>query len=139
MLSCAAICPKHDQFIACTKIGFGGSIARQNLKVTNSAQNRRSGAEASVIHGAARILRFSFRSRCREYREMTVLLQLGIMVLASAACGAAHATPSAYSNFDVVSVVPRSPNVKPLVMSISTRERRKYAASLQLGAFDANR
>jgi hypothetical protein len=70
---------------------------------------------------------------------MNVLLALGIMVLASAAGGAADATPSAYSNFDVVSVVPRSPNVKPLVMSISTRERRKHAASLQKDAFDANR
>jgi hypothetical protein len=70
---------------------------------------------------------------------MKALLAFGIMVLASTACGAADATPSAYSDFIVVSVVPRSPSVKPLVMSISTRERRKHAASLQVGAFDANR
>ena len=70
---------------------------------------------------------------------MKVLLALGIMVLASAACGAADAAPSAYSDFIVVSVVPRSPNVKPFVMSISTRERRKLAVSLQVGAFYANR
>jgi hypothetical protein len=55
---------------------------------------------------------------------MNVLSALGIMALVSAACGAADAAPSAYSDFDVVSVVPRSPNVRPLVMSISTRERR---------------
>jgi hypothetical protein len=55
---------------------------------------------------------------------MKVLLALGIMALASAACGAADAAPSAYSDFDVVSVVPRSPDIRPLVMSISTRERR---------------
>jgi len=58
---------------------------------------------------------------------MKVLLALGIMVLASAASDAAYAAeaaPSAYSDFEVVSVVPRSPDVKPLVMSISTRERR---------------
>lgn len=44
MLSCTAACPKHKQFIACTKIGIGIDLtARQNLKATNSAQNRRSG------------------------------------------------------------------------------------------------
>ena len=70
---------------------------------------------------------------------MKVLLALGIMVLASAAGGAAAAPPADYSNFDVVSVVPRSPNVKPLVMSISTSQRRKHVASRQTGAFDAKR
>jgi hypothetical protein len=55
---------------------------------------------------------------------MKVLLALGITVLASAAGGAADANPSAYSDFEVVSVVPRSPNLKPFVMSISTREQR---------------
>ena len=85
-----------------------------------------------MFHGAARILLLIFRSRCREFCEMKVLLALAIMVLATAACGAADAAPSAYSDFDVVSVVPRSPNVKPIVMSISTRERRKPAASLQM-------
>jgi hypothetical protein len=75
---------------------------------------------------------------------MKVLLALGIMVLASGAGGAADAATPAYSDFDVVSVVPRSPNVKPFVMSISAKERhnaphRYKAASLQMGAFDANR
>lgn len=44
MLSCTAACPKHNRFIACTKSGIGIDLtARQNLKVTNSARNRRSG------------------------------------------------------------------------------------------------
>ena len=75
---------------------------------------------------------------------MKVLLALGIMVLASGAGGAADAATPAYSDFEVVSVVPRSPSVKPFVMSISARERRNAphrgkAASLQMGAFDATR
>jgi hypothetical protein len=52
---------------------------------------------------------------------MKVLLALGIMALVSGACDAA--TP-AYSDFDVVSVVPRSPSVRPFVMSVPARERR---------------
>ena len=55
---------------------------------------------------------------------MKVLLVLGITMLASGACGAADAAQSANSDFYVVSVVPRSPNVKPLVMSISVKDRR---------------
>jgi hypothetical protein len=55
---------------------------------------------------------------------MKVVLALGIMVLASATGGAADTTPSTSADFDVVSVVPRSPNLKPFVMSISTREQR---------------
>jgi hypothetical protein len=92
-----------------------------------------------VIHGAARILLSVFRSRRREFREMKALLVLGIMALASTGYDAADAAPSAYSDFIVVSVVPRSPSVKPFVLSISPKERHKHAASLQVGAFDANR
>lgn len=68
---------------------------------------------------------------------MNPLLAFGIIVLASSANAAA--APSTHSDFDVVSVVPRSPNVKPLVMGISIRERRKHTASQQAVAFDANR
>lgn len=70
---------------------------------------------------------------------MKALLVLGIMVLASTACGAADAAPSAYSDFIVVSVVPRSPSVKPFVLSISPKERHKHAASLQVSASDTSR
>jgi hypothetical protein len=74
---------------------------------------------------------------------MKFLLALGIMVLASGACEAA--TPAlSESDFDVVSVVPRSGDVKPFVMSLPAKDRRNTqhhdkVASLQTGAVDANR
>ncbi len=61
---------------------------------------------------------------------MKVLLALGIIALASGACDAA--TP-AYSDFDVVSVIPRSPNVKPFVMSISAKDQQKHAEAPKTG------
>jgi hypothetical protein len=72
---------------------------------------------------------------------MKLLLALGIMALASGACEAA--TP-AYSDFDVVSVVPRSADIRPFVMSLPAKDRRNTqhhdkVASLQTGAPDANR
>lgn len=56
---------------------------------------------------------------------MKVLLALGVLVLASGACDAA--TPID-SDFDVVSVVPRSPSVRPFVMSISVKDQHKRTA-----------
>ena len=47
---------------------------------------------------------------------MRAMLALAIMVSASGA--------AAYSDFEVVSVVPRSPHVKPFVMSIPAKEQR---------------
>jgi hypothetical protein len=72
---------------------------------------------------------------------MKILLALGIMVLASGACEAA--TP-ADSDFDVVSVIPRSGDVRPFVMSLPARQQRdaqhrEKVASLQRGASDAKR
>ncbi len=70
---------------------------------------------------------------------MKVFWALGILVLASGACGAAESAPSDYSDIVVVSVVPRSPSVQPVVMSIPAKERPKQASSLKLGGFDAKR
>ena len=72
---------------------------------------------------------------------MKVLLALGIMVLASGACGVAEAAPSVYSKADfvVISVVPRSPQVKPFLMAIPAKERRKNDVSRRAGVFETNR
>ena len=70
---------------------------------------------------------------------MRVFWALGILMLASGPCAAAEATPSDYSDIIVVSVVPRSPNVQPFVLSIPAKEQPKQTASLKPGAFDAKR
>ena len=70
---------------------------------------------------------------------MKAFWALAIMALASGSCGAAEAAPSDYSDFEVISVVPRSPSVQPFVMSIPAKEQPKQASSLKLGAFDAKR
>jgi hypothetical protein len=125
MLSCTAACPKHNQFIACTKIGIGVDLtARQNLKVTNSAQNRRLGRSRLRNSGGGPNFALNLLKSLPEFCAMKVLLALAILVPASAAGGAADASPSAYSDFEVVSVVPRNPNLKPFVMSILAREQR---------------
>ena len=56
---------------------------------------------------------------------MKVLLALGILVLASGSCDAA--TP-VDSDLDVISVIPRSADVKPFVMSIAARPQHKRPA-----------
>jgi hypothetical protein len=68
---------------------------------------------------------------------MRVFWALGIMVLATASGSTAHATPPSYSDYSdyiVISVVPRSPTVQPLVMAVPARERQKREAALQAGA-----
>lgn len=67
---------------------------------------------------------------------MKIWLALGITLLASGACDAA--TP-AYSDFDVISVAPRNPSIRPVVMSASPRERSKQIPSPQMNALKANR
>ena len=47
---------------------------------------------------------------------------VGILVLALAAQQTADAATWRYSDFELISVVPRSPSVKPLVMPISAKE-----------------
>lgn len=64
---------------------------------------------------------------------MKVFWALGILVLASGTCVAAEPASSDYSDIFVVSVVPRSPSVQPIVMSVPAKERPQ-AASLKPGA-----
>ena len=70
---------------------------------------------------------------------MKVFWALGIMAFASGACGAAGAAPSDYSDIVVVSVVPRSPSVKPLVMPIPAKEPNKQLASKDVRPSEAGR
>jgi hypothetical protein len=70
---------------------------------------------------------------------MKVFWALGILAMSSGTCVAAEPAPSDYSDIIVVSVVPRSPSVQPIVMSIPAKERPKQTASLKLGAVDAKR
>jgi hypothetical protein len=62
---------------------------------------------------------------------MKVFWALGILVFASGACAAAEATSSDFSDIIIVSVVPRSPSVQPIVMSVPVKEQ---AASQKPGA-----
>jgi len=67
---------------------------------------------------------------------MKVFWALAIMAFASGACSAA---PSDYSDFEVISVVPRSPSVKPLVMPIPAKEPNKQLASKGVRPSEASR
>lgn len=66
---------------------------------------------------------------------MKLLWALGIVMLGSAATGAAIAAPSTTDDFVVISVLPRSPAINPIVMSVPARVQPKNTASLQMGAF----
>lgn len=57
---------------------------------------------------------------------MKLLFALGALMMAPATFQAA--APSPYADFDIVSVVPRSPNVKPQLMPIPAREAGKQLA-----------
>lgn len=70
---------------------------------------------------------------------MKVFWALGIMAFASGACGAAEPATSPYSDFEVISVVPRSPSVKPLVMPIPAKEPNKQLASKDARPSEAGR
>ena len=70
---------------------------------------------------------------------MKVFWALGLLVFASGACAAAETASSDFSDIIIVSVVPRSPSVQPIVMSVPVKERPEQAASQKLGAFAAKR
>jgi hypothetical protein len=77
---------------------------------------------------------------------MKALAVLSLMIVVSTgyAASAAPLTQSDYSDVDVVSVTPRNPDVKPLVMAIFTKEQqqRVAAAAFKKNVFaaqDANR
>jgi hypothetical protein len=54
---------------------------------------------------------------------------LGALILALIADQPANAATLSPADFDLISVVPRSPNVKPLVMPIPAKEPDKPLAS----------
>jgi len=70
---------------------------------------------------------------------MKVFWAVGVFVLASGACGAAEAATLSYADFDLISVVPRSPAVKPLVMPIPAKELNKQLASKGVKSSEASR
>jgi hypothetical protein len=65
---------------------------------------------------------------------MKSLFALGIL-LAAAAYQTTGAATLAYSDFDLISVVPRSPSVKPQVMAIPAKEPNKQFASKRAKTF----
>lgn len=65
---------------------------------------------------------------------MKSLIALGIL-LAVAAHQPAEAATLTYSDFDLISVVPRSPSVKPLVMPIPAKDPNKQLASKRAKTF----
>ena len=58
---------------------------------------------------------------------------LFVGVLISAPFGAAYASGPDYSEVNVISVVPRSPDVKPIVMSLPAAGRQKHSAQNEIG------
>ena len=64
---------------------------------------------------------------------------LGALISALAATETANAAPLSYADFDLISVVPRSPSVKPLVMPIPAKEPDKQLASKGVRPSEAGR
>lgn len=63
---------------------------------------------------------------------MKAAVILSLLILAPSGY-AAHAAPSdSYFDIDVVSVTPRSPDVKPFVMAIFTKEQQQRLAAASL-------
>jgi len=60
-----------------------------------------------------------------------VILCLLTLAVTGYAANAAQFTPSDYSDIDVVSVTPRSQDVKPYVMAIYTKEQQQRIAALK--------
>ena len=60
-----------------------------------------------------------------------VVLSLLILASTGYAANAAQYTPSDYADIDVVSVTPRSQDVKPYVMAIFTKEQQERVAALK--------
>jgi hypothetical protein len=62
---------------------------------------------------------------------MKALAVLSLMIVVSSgyAASAAPLSLSDYSDVDVISVTPRNPDVKPLVMAIFTKEQQQRVAA----------
>jgi hypothetical protein len=61
--------------------------------------------------------------------KASVILCLLILTSSGYAADAAPLTPSEYSDVDVVSVTPRSHDVKPFVMAVYTKEQQERVAT----------
>lgn len=59
---------------------------------------------------------------------MRFLIASGILVMALAAQQSASAATLSYADFDLISVVPRSPSGKPELMPIPAREPNQVAS-----------
>ena len=71
--------------------------------------------------------------------KVSPILSLLILALTCHAANAAALSPSNYSDIDVVSVTPRSPDIKPFVMAILTKEQQRMvsAAGFKKSSFAA--
>ena len=61
--------------------------------------------------------------------KVSPILSLLILALTCHVANAASLSPSNYSDIDVVSVTPRSPDIKPFVMAILTKEQQQRLAA----------
>ena len=62
---------------------------------------------------------------------MKAAVILSLLILAPSGYAASAAPSDSYFDIDVVSVTPRSPDVKPFVMAIFTKEQQQRLASLK--------
>jgi hypothetical protein len=74
--------------------------------------------------------------------KAAIILSFLILAPTGHAASAAPFEPIAYTDVDVISVVPRNPDVKPFVMAIFTKNQLQRAAAFQkntVNARDLNR
>jgi hypothetical protein len=69
--------------------------------------------------------------------KAAAVLSLLILAPTGYAASAAPFQPSGFTDIDVVAVTPRSPDVKPLVMAVFTKEQLERAAAFQKSGAEA--
>ena len=70
---------------------------------------------------------------------MKAAMILGLLILAQIGYSSSEAPFDSYFDIDVVSVTPRSPDVKPFVMAIFTKEQQQRLAAASLKKDGARR
>ena len=114
------------------------SPGRPLHKICPYGKSLYSNIEFRPAHGARLASHKSEAYRLEQTRVKASII-LGLLILASGS----HATEadqlSGYYDFDVVSVAPRSRDIKPFVMAILSKEQRQRiaAASFRKNAFAA--
>jgi hypothetical protein len=63
---------------------------------------------------------------------MKTAMMLSLLILAPSGYAASAAQSDPYFDIDVISVTPRSPDVKPFVMAIFTKEQQQRLAAATL-------